>query len=53
MHDECVFVFPTEKTEEYTNIVTEVMVGAAEKFLSPYGVKAEVSPAIGDVWVKD
>ena len=26
---------------------------SAEKFLMPYGVHAEVSPAIGDVWLKD
>jgi hypothetical protein len=29
------------------------MVGAAEKFLGLYGVKAEVSPAISDAWLKD
>jgi DNA polymerase I-like protein with 3'-5' exonuclease and polymerase domains len=53
MDDECVFVFPEEKCEEYTQIVTDVMVESAEKFTMPYGVHCEVSPAIGDVWVKD
>lgn len=53
VHDECVFVFDEKDVEEYTKITVDVMVGAAEKFLGLYGVKAEVSPAIGDVWLKD
>jgi len=48
-----VFVFDDKDVEEYTKITVDVMVGAAEKFLGLYGVKAEVSPAIGDVWIKD
>lgn len=53
VHDECVFLIPDEKVQEYTEIITRVMVEAAEKFLMVYGVHAEVSPAIGDVWIKD
>ena len=52
-HDECVFVVKDELVDEYTQIITKVMVEAAEKYLMPYGVHAEVSPAVGQVWLKD
>jgi len=52
-HDELVFVVKNELVESYTEIITRVMEESAEKFLMPYGVHAEVSPAIGDVWLKD
>jgi hypothetical protein len=44
-----VFRIPDEHVEPYTRIINDVMVGSAEKFLGPYGVRAEVSPAIGAV----
>jgi hypothetical protein len=53
VHDECVFIFSDEHVEEYTKIAVDVMVSSAEKFLMPFGVKAEVSPAVGEVWIKD
>lgn len=53
VHDEIVFEIPAPYVKEYVAIITKVMVGAAEKFLGPYGVRAECSPAIGDVWLKD
>lgn len=53
VHDELVYEFPKEKSEEYTAIVARVMNDCAEYFLGPYGVKAECSPAVGDVWLKD
>jgi hypothetical protein len=53
VHDECVFVFSVQDVEEYTKIAAHVMVSSAELFLEPYGVKAEVSPTIGAVWIKD
>lgn len=53
VHDEIVFEVPDEKVEEYVPIIESVMVRAAEKFLGPFGVRAEASPAIGDVWLKD
>ena len=53
IHDELVFVVNESLVESYTEIITRVMEESAEKFLMPYGVHAEVSPAIGDVWLKD
>lgn len=53
VHDEVVFEVPEKHVEEYTAIISKVMVGAAEKFLGQFGVRAECSPAIGDVWLKD
>ena len=53
VHDELVFEVPDEKVEEYTKTISAVMVDCAEHFLSPYGVKGECSPAVGDVWLKD
>lgn len=53
IHDECVFEVPTDRLDEYVSTITRVMVEAAETFTMPYGVRVEVSPAIGDVWIKD
>ena len=53
IHDECVFEVPVDGLDDYVRIITTVMVEAAEKFTMPYGVRVEVSPAIGDVWLKD
>lgn len=53
VHDEIVFEVPEPKVKEYTEIISSVMVRAAEKFLGEFGVRAEVSPAVGDVWLKD
>lgn len=53
IHDELVFVCREELVESYTEIITRVMEESAEQFLMPFGVHAEVSPAIGDVWLKD
>lgn len=53
VHDEMVFMCPNEKTEQYTKIIQETMVGAAHTLFDPYGVKCEASPAVGDVWLKD
>lgn len=53
VHDEVVFEIPNEYVDTYTDIVKSVMVDSAERFLMPYGVKGECSPAIGDVWLKD
>ena len=52
-YDELVFVVNESLVESYTEIITRVMEESAEKFLMPYGVHAEVAPAIGDVWLKD
>ena len=53
IHDELVFLVREDFVETYTEIITRVMVESAEVFLGPYGVRAEVSPAVGDVWLKD
>lgn len=53
VHDEIVFEVPEDKVEEYTRIIQDVMVRSAEKFLGQFGVRAECTPAIGDVWLKD
>jgi len=53
VHDEIVFEVPEKRVEEFVPIITSVMVGAAEKYLGPYGVRAECSPTVGDVWLKD
>lgn len=54
VHDELVLEIPNEKVEEYTKIVEDVMVRSANLFTNTeWGVKCEVSPAIGDVWLKD
>lgn len=53
VHDELVFQTPTDKTEEYTQIIQNVMTECAEAFLMPFGVHGECSPAVGDVWLKD
>jgi DNA polymerase III epsilon subunit-like protein len=54
VHDELVLEIPTDKVESYTKIVEDVMVDSANKFTNTqWGVKCEVSPAIGDVWLKD
>ena len=36
----------------YTEIVTRMMIGLAEVFLGPCGVRAEVSLAVGDMRLK-
>lgn len=54
VHDELVLEIPSEKVEQYTKIVENVMVDSANKFTNTqWGVKCEVSPAIGDIWLKD
>lgn len=53
VHDEVVFEVPADKVEAYTDIIRDVMTKSAEKYLAPYGVRGECSPAIGDVWMKD
>lgn len=53
VHDELVLEVPEEQAESYTKTVQSVMVQAAEHFLAPFGVRAECSPALGDVWLKD
>ena len=53
IHDELVFLVREDFVETYTEIITRVMVESAEVFLGPYGARAEVSPAVGDVWLKD
>jgi len=53
VHDEIVFEVPEPKVNEYKEIIASVMVRAAEKLLGEFGVRAEVSPAVGDVWLKD
>ena len=53
VHDEIVFEIPDDLVDVYTDTVKTVMVASAERFLMPFGVKGECSPAIGDVWLKD
>lgn len=53
VHDELVFVTPSDKTAEYTDIIQGIMTECAEMFLMPFGVRGECSPAIGRVWLKD
>jgi hypothetical protein len=53
VHDEVVFEVPADKAEAYTNTICEVMTRSAEKYLAPYGVRSECTPAVGDVWLKD
>lgn len=53
VHDELIFEFPDDKAQEWTDISARVLVESAEVFLGPYGVKAEVGPAVADFWVKD
>lgn len=53
VHDEVVFEVPEDRAERYTEIVGQVMNQCAERYLMPYGVKGECSPAIGKVWLKD
>jgi hypothetical protein len=53
VHDEIVFEIPDEYVEAFTKVVADEMVASAEKFLMPYGVKGECSPATGQVWLKD
>ena len=54
VHDEIVFEIPSEKVESYQAIICDEMVSSAELFIGGiYGVKAEVGPAVGDVWLKD
>lgn len=53
VHDELVFELPDERVESGTRIIEQVMTDCAEYFLSPFGVRGECSPAIGQVWLKD
>lgn len=53
VHDELVFEIPNEHVEGWTQLIQDVMVEQAEKYLMPFGVRGECSPAIGDVWLKD
>lgn len=53
IHDEILAEFPLERAEEMGWTLANVLVQAADHFLSSYGVRVEVSPAIGDVWLKD
>lgn len=53
VHDEIVFQIKDEYVENYTKTVEKVMVQSAERFLMPWGVSGECSPAVGDVWLKD
>ncbi len=53
LNDEIVFEIPDEHVEGWTNAIQDTMNTCAEHFMGPFGVKAECSPAIGQVWVKD
>jgi len=53
VHDEMVFEVPADVCDEYEKLITRIMNDSAEKFLMPFGVKGECSPAVGDVWIKD
>ena len=53
VHDELVLEVPQEKGREYQDIVGEVMIRAADKFLAPYVVKTEVSSTLDRAWKKD
>jgi hypothetical protein len=53
VHDEVVFEIADGKVDGYLPIIQKVMVDAAERFLGPFGVRAECSPAVGDTWLKD
>lgn len=53
VHDEILGEFPKERGDEMGWALANVMMQAADRFLAPYGVRVEVSPAVGDVWLKD
>lgn len=53
VHDEVVFEVPDAQVEPAGRIIRNVMVSCAEKFLMPFGVRAECSLAIGQTWQKD
>lgn len=53
IHDEILAEFPKDRAEEMGWTLANVMMRAADHFLEPFGVRVEVSPAIGDVWLKD
>ena len=53
IHDEILAEFPKDRAEEMGWTLANVLMRAAAHFLDPYGVRVEVSPAIGDVWLKD
>lgn len=53
VHDEVVFAFPVDHDDEYLATVEAVMVGEANKLTMPYGVPCAVSPACGQIWIKD
>jgi hypothetical protein len=53
VHDEIVFEIPEDKVDEYIPEAHKIMVECAERFLRPYGIRAECSFVVGDVWIKD
>lgn len=53
VHDELVLLVPEDRADEVSDTVGRIMRECAEHFLMPYGVHADCSPAVGDVWLKD
>ena len=53
VHDELVLHVPADRGREFQDIVVDVMIRAADRFLAPYGVNTEVSPTLDPVWKKD
>ncbi|MEX3984208.1 DNA polymerase [Paraburkholderia sp. EG287A] len=53
VHDEIVFCLPHESFATGLPAIESVMVEEANTLLMPYGVPADVSPAVGPIWVKD
>lgn len=53
VHDEIVFEVPDPRMEWAIPCSQELMDGAANKFLMPFGVPSNCSPAVGKTWQKD
>lgn len=53
VHDEIVFQIRDENVEGHTRLIQDLMVECAEHYLSPFGVRGECSPAVGQTWLKD
>lgn len=53
VHDELVLLVPADRAQEVSDKVGDIMRECAEHFLMQYGVHADCSPAVGDVWLKD
>ena len=53
VHDELLILLDEKTAEDDTQLVMAVMNDAANKFIMPFGVPSDCSPALGKVWIKD